>query len=117
MRGWGAWLAALGGAVLLAYLYAFDPGKGGYPSCPFHFLTGLQCPGCGSQRSVHDMLHGRWQAAWEHNAFLLLAVPLAGLHWALLHWCGDRVAPGVRRLLRWGWVLAILGWGLLRNLN
>ncbi|QQR85410.1 MAG: DUF2752 domain-containing protein [Flavobacteriales bacterium] len=117
MRGWGTGLAALGGAVLLAYLYAFDPGKGGYPSCPFRFFTGWDCPGCGSQRSVHELLHGHFQTAWGHNAFLLLALPLAGLHWALLHWFGEQVPTQVRRLLWWGWVAAIAGWGVLRNFN
>ena len=27
--------------------------------CPFHYVTGLKCPGCGMTRSLHQLLHGR----------------------------------------------------------
>lgn len=117
MRGWGTALAALGGAVLLAYLCVFDPGKGGYPSCPFRFFTGLDCPGCGSQRCLHDLLHGRLAQAWADNAFLLLAVPLAVVHWAVLRGAGDRLASATRKGLWWCWVVAIIAWGILRNMG
>ena len=42
------------------FLYSeFDPaGSVFWPKCPFHLLTGLECPGCGSQRAVHSLLNG-----------------------------------------------------------
>lgn len=45
----------------------------------FHTLTGLECPGCGSQRMIHALLHGDIAGAWRHNAFLLCLTP-----WLLL---------------------------------
>ena len=37
--------------------------------------TGLKCPGCGSQRMLHALLHGDIAAAWRFNALLFLLVP------------------------------------------
>jgi hypothetical protein len=37
--------------------------------CPFHSLTGLLCPGCGSMRALHDLMNLRIGEAVRHNAF------------------------------------------------
>jgi hypothetical protein len=34
--------------------------------CPFKYLTGIDCPGCGFQRAVIALFQGQWQ-----NSFLL----------------------------------------------
>src|SRR5438270_4211793 len=67
-------VVVLAGAASL--LYCVPPVLGGiYPACLFHALTGLHCPGCGSTRCLHALLHGdlRQAAAW--NVLLLLALP------------------------------------------
>jgi len=58
------------------YYYLNDPGitqEGTvFAVCPFHHVTGLHCPGCGSQRAIHDILHIRILEAIKHNALLVL---------------------------------------------
>jgi Protein of unknown function (DUF2752) len=67
------WSVLLTGA---AYLFVFEPGKTGFfPVCVFRFLTGYQCPGCGSTRAMHQLLHGHLLAAFMLNPFFLLALP------------------------------------------
>lgn len=44
-----------------------------FPKCPFHSLTGLHCPGCGSQRAIHALLHGEIWTALQYNFLILLA--------------------------------------------
>ena len=67
------WSVLLAGA---AYLFVFEPGKTGFfPVCLFRFLTGYQCPGCGSTRAMHQLLHGHVVAAFELNPFFLVAIP------------------------------------------
>ena len=63
-----------------AVLYFFNPSTHGfYPVCEFHQLTGLNCPGCGGTRAVHQLLHGHVLRALHDNALLvLLLVALAG---------------------------------------
>lgn len=46
------------------------------PRCIFRSITGLQCPGCGSQRFLHALLHGNVVEAVSYNYLLVLAIPL-----------------------------------------
>ncbi|MBN8622456.1 MAG: DUF2752 domain-containing protein [Flavobacteriales bacterium] len=46
-----------------------------FPSCPFKSLTGFDCPGCGSQRAIHEILHLNFKKAFKYNALLVLAIP------------------------------------------
>lgn len=43
------------------------------PKCPFYTLTGWHCPGCGSQRAFHKILHGNIWTGLQHNFLILLA--------------------------------------------
>lgn len=38
-------------------------------------LTGLQCPGCGSQRAIHALLTGELGQAWHFNALMVASLP------------------------------------------
>lgn len=59
-----------------AYLFWFEPGKSGFfPICLFRFLTGFTCPGCGTTRAMHQILHGDFLAAFTLNPLFLLAIP------------------------------------------
>ena len=61
------------------FLYLYSPeATGYYPRCPFHFLTGLNCPGCGSLRALHAVLHGRLVEAFCCNPLLMACLPIVG---------------------------------------
>jgi len=71
------WLFVAGVAT---YSFLMDPAKGtGYPSCPFRMLTGFDCPGCGSSRALHQLLHGHPIKAFEFNPLLVILLPLLAL--------------------------------------
>jgi len=63
--------------VLLAVLFfALDPAKSPvFPKCIFHSTTGYYCPGCGSQRAIHDLLHLNFAGVIKSN-FLFLPAAL-----------------------------------------
>ena len=66
----------------IALLYRFDPATTGYfPPCPVRALTGFQCPGCGTTRALHALLHGDFAAAFRFNPmlFIVTAVLLPAL--------------------------------------
>ena len=44
------------------------------PSCPIKKITGFDCPTCGTQRQIHDLLMGDFRSAISHNPFTLLSV-------------------------------------------
>ncbi len=82
-------------------------------------VTGLECPGCGSQRMVYALLHGDFAGAWEANPFLLSALPLIGV------WIWVDTDPGLypratRVLNSRGFIIIvgvlIIGWWIIRNL-
>ena len=45
-----------GAAGILYFLSPYDSGV--YAPCPFNALTDLYCPGCGTLRGLHELLHG-----------------------------------------------------------
>lgn len=72
-------LAAAVAAVAVYLLY--DPSQSAlFPRCPFLMLSGLKCPGCGSQRVIHSLLGGDIAAAWHYNAFMVAALPVIALY-------------------------------------
>ena len=67
--------ATLAGAMTVVYFFV-DPAQSKLmPRCLFKSLTGWDCPGCGSQRMLHALLHGDWAGAWHANPLLLSMVP------------------------------------------
>jgi uncharacterized protein DUF2752 len=111
--------AALGVGALVAggfgYIGVVDPHKPDsiFPICPFRLLTGLNCPGCGALRTIHDVLHGDLAAAINDNVLLLVGVPLlAG--WILLRRRSGRsplTLPAAAAVL-----ITLLAWTVVRNL-
>ena len=106
-------------AVACTYYYFVDPAAGGAPSCLFHTLTGYDCPGCGSQRAIHALLHGRFASAWHFNPFIFFAAPAAAFYivldagrtaWPRLH--ARATHPAILATI----LIALLLWWLLRNI-
>jgi hypothetical protein len=113
-------LYAIGAAIFLAGLalvFAFNPTQSHlFPPCPLHAATGLYCPGCGSTRAVHHLLHGHVAAAFGYNPLMVVSLPFLGYAAArgLV-----RSLPPSRPLPAWTvWVLlaVLVAFGILRNL-
>jgi len=114
-----AMLAA--GALALVALRFFDPATSGiFPPCPLHFLTGWYCPGCGSLRAIHQLLHGNLRAAWAFNPLSVLLFPFViyGMASYLSFELRGRYLPRV--FLPAVWIRAlcavIILFGIVRNL-
>lgn len=123
--GWPGWAApaAVSAAAVAAggVLYAVDPHQPGhYPTCPFLALTGYFCPGCGSLRAIHDLLHGDVAGALARNPAVLLVVPYLLVALATWAWRSTgRPAPRSTSLppaVVWGLLVVVPAYGLLRNL-
>jgi hypothetical protein len=46
-----------------------------FPPCPLRALTGYQCPGCGSQRAIYQLLHLNVTEAFILNPLLIISLP------------------------------------------
>jgi hypothetical protein len=75
-------IALLAATVFFVFFYVDPNVYPFFPKCPFLLLTGLKCPGCGSQRAIHQLLHLNIAGAFHQNPLLVLYVPyvLVGLY-------------------------------------
>ncbi|MDE6310754.1 MAG: DUF2752 domain-containing protein [Muribaculaceae bacterium] len=85
----------------------------------FRLLTGWDCPGCGAQRALHAILHGRVAEAWGYNPFLFFAVP-AGVFFIVVEGLRTRY-PRLHRAVINEFTIcavlaAVLAWWIFRNL-
>ncbi len=115
------WFGCLaGGITAVLLLFLCDPARVPiYPICPFHRVTGLDCPGCGSLRAVHQLLHGNLRAALHFNAIFVLSLPLFA--WLGFRFLRSRTVagppkPAVRPVWLWVYLAAWIAFGVLRNL-
>jgi len=113
----GLFIAALG----LVMLRVFDPARSGvFPPCPVHYLTGWYCPGCGSLRAIHALLHGNLHTAWAMNPLTIVLLPFIayGLLSELLVGLSGRGLPQLRlpssAIYSLGCVIVLFG--VVRNL-
>lgn len=113
----GSLVLAMGSSVL----FLFDPSDSAlYPPCPFHAVTGLYCPGCGTARAMHQLLHGHLGEAFGLNPLMVLMLPFLG--YSLLS-CATflvrgRALPSILASPFWGWLSfgIILAYWVLRNI-
>ncbi len=98
--------------------FIFDPTRVPiFPGCLFHELTGLDCPGCGAQRALHQLLHGNLVAAIRLNMMFVVSLPLfawMGIRFVVRHWKGE--PTGFQSKWIWFYLGAWIVFGVLRNL-
>ena len=98
-------------AIATAAVFAIDPERTSiFPPCPLHRYTGLWCPGCGTTRALHQLLHGNLVAAFWFNPLAISLLPVVG--YLFLRGKEDALKPV------WIWTLlgVIVAFGVLRNI-
>lgn len=92
------------------FFFLFDPDTHSlFPKCPFLLATGFECPGCGSQRAIHHLLHLNIMGALKQNTFMVLALPYIFLGIYLEYLGGKRRFPGLEKIFfgRWSAVVVL----------
>lgn len=112
--------AAAGLAAAVTYLAVVDPHEPGhYPVCPFYYLTGMYCPGCGALRAVHDLAHADLAGAARMNLLFVICVPVviaAWARWTLRSWQGRPARPSVAHpAYLWGFLAVAAVFWVVRN--
>lgn len=96
-----------------------DPAENMFPKCPFYILTNLKCPGCGSQRAIHQLLHLNIVEAFRYNAFLVLCIPLIAVL-GIAEIFKERVPRlynfSKNTYFSWGILCFVILWWILRNI-
>lgn len=114
-------LSVLLGLLLLWLYFNVNPnGQSFIPKCPFHSITGLHCPGCGSQRALHDFLHGRLLEGFQHN--VLIGLGLLVMFYKAFLWIRSYFYPQKTNNLlynpktAWAILILIVVFWILRNI-
>ena len=115
---WGLLIVITGLAVLF---FVLDPSKNAiFPRCMFNSLTGYYCPGCGSQRAIHSLLHLNIAGVVHYNFLFLPALILIIYHY--LHPLLNRVfkwkLPNIFYLKNTPWIIlgVVIVFWILRNI-
>lgn len=74
-------VAAAAASAVVAVVDPNAPGR--YPLCPFRWVTGLDCPGCGALRAVHALTHGEFGMAADQNVVVVALLPVLVAGWVL----------------------------------
>ena len=106
--------------LVLVTVYTVDPRTpGNYPLCLFLFLTGCYCPGCGTLRALHALIHGDPRSALGYNLLSVVTLPSLGAAYTygLVREIG---LPRLPRMsfsphLAWATLVIILAFWALRN--
>lgn len=96
------WSVILIGLIALVIIYKFfNPLESPFfPKCPVKVLTGLDCPGCGSQRAIHHLLNWDLKGALRENALMVLAIP-----YIILGFAFDMVKNPGEKYIKWRSIL------------
>lgn len=106
--------------VLAILFFVLDPSKNPiFPRCMFNSLTGYYCPGCGSQRAVHSLLHLDIAGVIHYNFLFLPAVLLIIYHYLhpLLNQIFKWKLPNIFYLKNTPWIIlgVVIVFWILRN--
>ena len=88
--------------------------------CPFHSLTGLYCPGCGTTRMIKSLFQGQFYQAFRYNPLVFLMLPLfifIFLDWLFTKQNHQRQIEKLEPFLWYILIIIFLSYGVMRNLK
>lgn len=108
----------LGGGCVM---FLVNPTSAGFfPKCLMYAITGLYCPGCGSARASHELLHGHVGQAADYNILFVIAMPVVGYYFLsnVLVLAGGKPLPEpkITAAVAWILVVAVFLFMALRNI-
>jgi len=115
----GVWLSLAALSVFLFFFNPASPANQFLPKCLFRLATGLQCPGCGSTRACHHLLHLDLIAAFKLNPLMVLTLPF--IIYGLLGYTKSALTGQPQRrvfippLYLWGWLVVLILFWIFRN--
>lgn len=109
--------------ISIAFLYFFvSPFSSNYfPKCIFYSCTGYYCPGCGSQRAAHNLLHLNFKEVIQQNILFLGGV-IAFIYYIFITLSNTFFNTNyknilTKRLFLWLVVIIIILFTVLRNID
>ncbi|TGN30291.1 DUF2752 domain-containing protein [Empedobacter tilapiae] len=113
----------LSGAFIYYFFFNNPSDKGTvFLRCPSNFIFGINCPGCGSQRAIHHLLHFDILEALRFNALLTIMFPF--IIYITLIWLYNfifekkiRIKLFYNNKFVWTLFFLVIVYGVIRNIN
>lgn len=109
-------------AAIAIYSYFVDTrGAALAPKCPIFFATGYKCPGCGTQRALHELFHGNFIEFAGYNPILVIAIPYILILVYLQYLGGADRFPKANNIVAGrpaalAWLFVIIAYWIIRNI-
>lgn len=108
---------------ILLYFYTNNPSTSQslFLRCPSNLIFGFNCPGCGTQRALHHLLHLEVIEALRYNALFVLALPfiIYGVIIKIYNLIFDAkktIRIPTKKFVWIGLLILVLLFGILRNI-
>lgn len=107
--------------ILFIY-FNMNPSEFNYfPKCIFYISTGFYCPGCGSQRAAHHILHLDILKAFQQNLLFTLGLVFA-LYYLIIEILNSFFDKKIKNYLKHPKIITVLlfivvAFGILRNIS
>lgn len=108
-------------AAIAIYSYFVDTrGAALAPKCPVFLTTGYKCPGCGTQRALHELVHGNFVDFALYNPILVIAIPYIFILVYLQYLGGADRFPKANKIFAGSpaalaWFIIIIAYWIIRN--
>ena len=112
-------IAGMAVVAIILYSYFIDTSTEVLaPKCMLFKLTGFKCPGCGTQRALHELAHLNFGGFFRYNPILSLAIPYIVLLLYMQFFGGNERFPKFsefiygKKAIMWVFYLIIAYWAL-----
>ena len=95
-------------AIVVFFLFSPEESDNFFPKCIFKSITGLDCPGCGSQRAIHHLLHLDFKMAFLRNPLAVTMIPYIFVGILFEYFGLKERFPKARNILFGYWAASIL---------
>ena len=88
--------------------------------CMFYQTTGLYCPGCGTGRAIHQLIHLNFIEAFQYNQIFIILLPFLlyyGLKIYIKFIYRDILPFNIPRKFDMSIIIVIILYFIIRNIN
>jgi len=106
--------------IAVALVRNFNPEEVIFIICPINFLTGINCPGCGMTRAMHQLLNGNIEKAIWYNIMIIPTI-CVGIYGVYRYFCflinGDKMFNKKLKVVVGIFAVLLIIFAVIRNLT
>jgi len=106
--------------ILISYFFINKYTGFGIP-CPFHSITGLECPGCGITRCLFAIIQFKFKEAFYYNPLVFIYLPFIVAFfiyedYLFIYNKKDKILVKIPIIFQYILLIITIGFGIIRNI-